>query len=150
MPGLHCSGDLQTCAGVAADERPGKAPRRRSGTLPAFLWKWKGRGGQLRGARESILIGFLERLTGEGKGSPEGSGRISSRSMCRNRKEGAEIMKQGIKGGQAPAETLTGGTLKEKESCNMCHIAGTDESKGHNRDSYSEYIERNFAYYPKW
>ena len=45
---------------------------------------------------------------------------------------------------------MTGGTLKEKESCNMCHIAGTDESKGHNRNSYSEYIERNFAYYPKW
>ena len=58
-------------------------------------------------------------------------------------------MKQGIKGGQAPAETLTGSTLKEKESCNMCHIAGTDESKGHNRNSYSEYMERNFAYYPK-
>jgi hypothetical protein len=59
-------------------------------------------------------------------------------------------MKQGIKGGQEPPETLTGGTLREKERYDMCHIAGADESKGHNRNNYSEYMERNFAYYPKW
>jgi len=106
LPGLHCSGDLQAGADVRAHRRrpllisDQRSPRRfRSGTLARYLWKLEGQGGQLRGARESILIGFLERLTGAGQGSPEGSGRISSRRMCRNRKEGAEIMKQGIKGG---------------------------------------------------
>ena len=63
------------------------------GRLPGTSGSWKGSGG----ARESILIGFLERLTGAGKGSPEGSGR-----MCLNIREAFRENRGGMEGTGEP------------------------------------------------
>lgn len=59
-------------------------------------------------------------------------------------------MKKGIEGGQAPPEPLKGGKYGKKEKYEVCRHARTDKRKGHNRNFYSEYMERNFSYYPKW
>ena len=48
------------------------------------------------------------------------------------------------------AELLTGGRITGKEGRETSSNARNAASSGHDRECYSEYMERNFSYYPKF